>query len=360
MSGEILLNSGLVYYATFDYELFGSGKGDVRKNLIEPTDAILEVLTRHNIKATFFVEQIEVEAILSLKKSFSENTDEYKNAVALEKQLITMVELGHDLQLHLHPQWFGARYIGGEWKLNFKWWRFSDLPYRSTECGIPGKFDLVKAGKKWMEDFVRKLDPQYRCNAFRAGGYNIGNDVSSLRALADNGIELDSSVCTGYFSNTALSQYDFTIVEGDKCFWVSDESLLKPSLKRDVDNGCIELPLITSRSTFYMKMSMSRIYSFLRNYKYKKVSYRQSLNARVPINVESIKNTNYDLCLSSYWQIRDLERVATSRCLKGFNPVVLIGHPKDYSVFSPLNNILTSNASRGSFETISDFLRRFS
>ena len=41
---------------TFDYELFGSGQGEVFKHLVKPTNYILDTLDELEIKATFFIE----------------------------------------------------------------------------------------------------------------------------------------------------------------------------------------------------------------------------------------------------------------------------------------------------------------
>ena len=345
----------ITYILTFDYELFGSGKGSVKKHLVEPTNKILKTLDKSGIKATFFVEQLELSALINLKNEFPKNSREYNNAELLEQQLFNIVDKGHDIQLHLHPQWYGAKYVNGLWQLNFSWWRFSALPYRTSEEGIPGKYDLIKDGKEWLEELIRKIKPDYQCVAFRAGGYNVGADKSSVDALLNNGIQLDSSVCPGYFSNSSLSKYDYTAVDHTLSFWRASESLLLKSDNED-KASCLQLPLITVSSTLLEKLSLARIYATLVNKKYKSIKFSRPIKNATPANEEALKNTNFDVCLSSGLQIKGLIK-AVHENNEVVTPVTLIGHPKDFSCFSPLTriaNLLGNN----SFSTVDEFIKR--
>jgi hypothetical protein len=345
------------YILTFDYELFGSGKGSVKKHLVDPTNKILKNLDKSGTKVTFFVEQLEVAALINLKNEYPQYSREYIDAELLEQQLFNIVDQGHDIQLHLHPQWYGAKYVNGVWQLNFAWWRFSALPYRASKEGVPGKYELIKEGKEWLEGLIRKIKPDYQCVAFRAGGYNVGADKSSVDALLNNDIELDSSVCPGYFSNSSLSKYDYTAVDHTLTFWRASESLL---LKSSNENkaSCLQLPLITVRSTLIEKLSLARIYATLVNRQYKSVNFTGEVTNLTAANTEALKNTNFDVCLSSGLQIRKLiKAVHTNKTNDVIAPVTLIGHPKDFSYFSPLTricNLLGNN----SFCTVAEFIKR--
>ena len=209
----------LNYIITFDYELFGSGKGCVKKHLVKPTEQILKALKQLNVKATFFIEQLEIDAIISLKDVYPADSSEYINAVLVEQQVLAIAVQGHDIQLHLHPQWYGAKYDNGKWLLNFNWWRFSSLPYRTTSDGTPGKYDLLKVGKASLEKLVRRVLPDYQCISFRAGGYNVGVDKSTVDALIANGFTVKSSICPGFYANSALSQYDYSNVCHQTPYW---------------------------------------------------------------------------------------------------------------------------------------------
>jgi hypothetical protein len=345
------------YILTFDYELFGSGKGDVLEHLVKPTVEILIVLNRLNIKATFFVEQLEIDAIIALKESYSSSSREHKDAVAIEKQLFDIIEQGHDIQLHLHPQWYNAKYHNNSWQLNFDWWRFSALPYRSLADGTPGKYELIKQGKASLERRFKTVKPDYVCHSFRAGGYNIGADKSSIESLINNNMLLDSSVCSGYFSNSKLSQYDYTAVDSSLGFWRADENFLVACAENKNSRQCIQLPLVTVQSSFKEKLSLARMYATVKNRNYKSINYNGQALQREPIHKNQLTNTNFDICLSSKAQLKKLkERIAKTSTGHLSFPVTLIGHPKDYSWFSPMTSILKSLKKTDNFITLTDFV----
>lgn len=346
------------YILTFDYELFGSGKGDVQGNLIDPTYKILKMLDGLGVKATFFVEQLEIDAIIALKDHYPRLSKEYCQAIELEKQLEYIILNGHDIQLHLHPQWYGASYDNGKWKLNFDRWRFSSLPYRTTEDGVPGRYDLIKAGKESLEKRLRKFSPTYSCHSFRAGGYNVGLDRETTDALLENGMKLDSSICPGFFSNTNLSRYDYTGIGTDFSFWRSSEGF-----SRRESIGCLQLPLITIKSSFLEKLSFARVLAALKNRRLKSIDYYSGKKPEVKLsNPRGVRDSNFDVCLSSWVQVKNFLYLVGSNYDKNFmkSPVVLIGHPKDYSFFSPIKNVVSKLYLDGEFITVDEFLKRLS
>ncbi|CAH9065453.1 hypothetical protein PSEHALCIP103_03382 [Pseudoalteromonas haloplanktis] len=350
-----------MFILTFDYELFGSGNGCVFKHIIHPTNSILATLKKLEIKATFFVEQLEVDALVKLKQTSAANSDDYKAAIALEQQLCDIISSGHDIQLHLHPQWYQAIKVNNNWQLNFDWWRFSALPFRTRPDGTPGKFDLIKAGKASLESRFRKFKPDYVCHSFRAGGYNIGDDAETIKALLENDILLDSSVCPGFYVNSELSQFDFTLAEKKLPFWRSDESLLNPSIDSGIaySRQCVELPLVSIKSSNIEKLSLARVYTLIKNKRFKSVSYAGGKSTDLPKEIDNFTNSNFDVCLSSTKQIEkfydEINQITKNQ--QSLYPITLIGHPKDYSFFSPMKKIITDLSKKGTFITIDEFVK---
>ncbi len=329
------------YILTFDYELFGSGKGDVIRHLVEPTYKILRLLSLLDIKATFFVEQLEVDAIIDLKHEFPVGSKEYNDAISLEQQLTKMVVAGHDIQLHLHPQWYQAKYSNKRWYLNFQWWRFSSLPNKASNSQEPSKVTLLAQGKASLENFIRKIKRSYTCNAFRAGGYNIGTDKETITALLSSGFKLDSSICPGYLCTQGLSQYDYTGAPLNRSYWLSDTSLNIPkSNQTNAIASIIELPLLTAKSNLVSKISIARLFNAIRNRSFKAISYKS--NTRINTQVERSKaNTNFDVCLASFTEIRKFNKKISALDNSQDNVITLIGHPKDFNFFSPMERILS-------------------
>ena len=338
---------------TIDYELFGSGKGCVFKHLIDPTYKMLKAFDKLGTKATFFIEILEVEKLIGLKELYPEESNEYLGAVAIENQIAELIKQGHDIQLHLHPQWYNAEYINGQWKLNHQWWSFSDLPERSTK-GSPGKYELLALGKEMLEKRVRDVDPNYNCSAFRAGGYNVGNSYESVNALLDNNIYCDSSVCPGFFSNS-LSNYDFTMAPSNLPYWHCDDSIVVPSDKKSVKR-LLELPLLTISVSKAQRFSLARVFSTIKNRQYKNVPYSHNRENKSAQNIEMLKNSNFDMCLSSSMEITRFKMEIKQRRIQDPNyPLVLIAHPKDLSSFSPFSKVLSQF---NSFMTLKEYTEK--
>ena len=108
---------------TLDYELYGNGSGDIYTHIIEPTERILALAGEYKAKITFFVEvvefwRIEEEWLNGNKMGYDKNPIE-----DVRKQLQTAHKQGHDIQLHIHPQWVDAEYKNGAWSVNLADWR---------------------------------------------------------------------------------------------------------------------------------------------------------------------------------------------------------------------------------------------
>lgn len=330
---------------TIDYELFGSGRGDIQKHLVGPTNRMLSVMDRHGVKATFFVEQLEVKSIIDRGEHAPTHSREYKDAELLRNQIIQLVKEGHDIQLHLHPQWYGASFESAEWKLNFNWWRFSALPYRHQADGTPGRYDLLVEGKKYLEDLIRPTKPDYECIAFRAGGYNIGVDDVSGKALLESGFKIESSICPGFYSNSKLSKYDYTSNLSSHPFSFYDNG---------VDHKVIELPLLTLHSSIVDRISLPRLYAKLMNSRFKSINYNNDFvefEKAAPVDTRNNTNSNFDVCLSSR---RQMHKFFQKSKVESCELTLLIAHPKDYSIFSPLNKVLGHSGI--SFETLSQVI----
>lgn len=112
---------------TIDYEIFGDGSGDVKKHIISPANQLLDICDKYGAKLTLMFEVAEYWAFKELEERGALNLDYYPSQLMAE-QAANAIERGHDVQLHLHPQWLGAKYENGSWVVNFSWPRLSDLP----------------------------------------------------------------------------------------------------------------------------------------------------------------------------------------------------------------------------------------
>jgi hypothetical protein len=96
---------------TVAYEVFGNGTGDVRQHVVEPMERMARVADEFGLPITIFFEAEEYLA-------FARHADVLKQALGydpaqlMREQCVALARRGHDLQLHLHPQWAGAE-LGG-------------------------------------------------------------------------------------------------------------------------------------------------------------------------------------------------------------------------------------------------------
>lgn len=85
-------------FLTFDYELFlGSTQGGIKDCMINPTNKILDILDKHNVKGTFFVDFACLYHFHQIHKK--------EELHLINKQIEEMVSLNHSIQFHLHPHW---------------------------------------------------------------------------------------------------------------------------------------------------------------------------------------------------------------------------------------------------------------
>src|SRR5262245_15530206 len=98
---------------------------------------------------------------------------------AWETILREALTAGHDIQLHLHPQWLDAKHEDGTWRLNYTKWAISTLPPEEMES-------ILRNGKAYLERLLKPINADYECIAFRAGAYCIQPSATvseSLRKL---------------------------------------------------------------------------------------------------------------------------------------------------------------------------------
>lgn len=226
---------------TTDYEIFGNGCGDVSTCLIEPTRRMLEICDSFGARLCFFVDVCEI-------WSFETCADEdiRGNAEKIKGQLIEIVKSGHDIQLHLHPQWIDASYENGHWKLNYDLWRLPSVePMDFGEYG-KGVYGLLNKGKQWLEELIQPIDHQYACSAFRAGAWCIQPEEKVLNALKKLDFKYDTSAAPGMKFSGSLTQFDFTDLKKLHSSWGLGNYLGDT----DVSSTLTEIPIASARSSF--------------------------------------------------------------------------------------------------------------
>lgn len=220
---------------TLDYELFGNGSGSVESCVVEPTRRFLEVAERHGAGVTLFVEALEFLAMQRARRRGAEAPA--RDARRVGRQLRAAVERGHDVQLHLHPQWADAHYAEGRWWVRPDRWRLGDLAVETVR-------DLVSRGRDYLVETVGTACTGYRPTAFRAGGWCVQPSGHVVRALVAEGFCVDSSVAPGLRRAERGEWYDFRAAPTDLAAWAVDRDVCRAE---SAGGRLLELPIATAR-----------------------------------------------------------------------------------------------------------------
>jgi hypothetical protein len=187
-----------------DWELSGNGSGDARELQYEPMRELVRIYNAHGVRGSF---NAEVMQQLTFRK-FEHDYPELKTlADEWDEVVRETFAQGHDIQLHIHPQWQNAEYKNGEWRLTADW---SILNYEEDVA-----FRMMRAGKKYLENLLRPIDADYACVSFRSGSWCIAPSPHMLNLLVRLGIVFDMSIVGGVRYETKNINLDYTNCDED-------------------------------------------------------------------------------------------------------------------------------------------------
>lgn len=336
---------------TLDYELYGNGSGNVFTHIVEPTNKILEIADKYNAKITFFFEVVEYWKLKAEweKGNYMGYTE--NPILAMEEQLRYAHSKGHDIQLHIHPQWVDAKWDNGKWTVNNQHWRLGGY----EGVGENSLHTIIKRGKETIETIIGN---GYKCSAIRAGGYNAQPSDKIMDAMKDCGLKADSSIVPGAIESGSLSKYDYSMCRNNIGYWYCKNALEKESADT---TGIIELPIVAFPIVRIQKyLSKDRIKSLLQN----RNSAKEAFDAKTGDKSNGIiskfkfffekEYQTWDFCLFSKGMHRKfLKQISKQTEREVF---VLVGHPKSYTSGDGLEYILNRTVRKYRFITTSEFL----
>lgn len=331
---------------TADYEIFGDGSGDVDACMIAPTRAMLDLAEQLGTRVTLFVDVCECWAFEDLNDG--EETEGSSPGRAIRSQLREAVARGHDVQLHVHPQWLGARRQSGVdgWLLRMDRWRTGLLPaFEDSGDGIT-VHTLIQRGVEWLEGLLRPVDSEYRCRAFRAGAWSIQPEGAVLEALAANGIRFDTTVAPGARRDNGLTYFDFTKAPRDKSLWPIAERVDCPA---GADALLTEVPIFTRQLEpveallWRARRRGGKRPPGCRGQPAAPPQSRGRLGKVWDVIVDpSSRMQLFDFCSLTAREMERLAREAHRRYSAATtHPLVAIGHPKDFGAPNELEAFLS-------------------
>ena len=171
---------------TDDWELRGDGSGDMRVIQFETGRRFAQIFADEGLAVSFNVEvmqQLRHRELGGRFPSLAELADQW------EQNVHELYGQGHDIQLHVHTQWSDADYTAEGWVLKGDW---SMLRYGAQETRA-----MLSASKSYLEELMRRVDSDYRCVAYRAGGWCLAPSPHLVDILESLGITLDISITLG-------------------------------------------------------------------------------------------------------------------------------------------------------------------
>lgn len=221
---------------TIDYETWqpipAGRRIDWDADVFGPTDALLDAASETGAVLTLFAEAGEY---LWLREH---DPDVAERMAGQWQRAITA---GHDVQLHLHPNWLpetGARKEGDAW-----YWD----PAKRTISDFAGNLDEpIARCRRALEDAIRPVDASYRVTCFRAGAYEAQPFRRLHDALVANGITCDSSVYQGGYREGRTYDYRLAFSDSQPYFASAQDPQLKaPPSEREV----VEMPIFAPSRT---------------------------------------------------------------------------------------------------------------
>lgn len=218
---------------TFDYELFfGKNNGTNAEILFEPTDKLIEMLSEEQVTATFFADTCSIEQHMKYGK-----LDYVNDFVA---QIQKMCIMNQDVQLHIHSHWLKSEFVEGEWKYNGESYRLHSFGFnKDSDESVYG---IIRRGKEFLESTLRSVKEDYKCIAYRAGGFTLQPHQELVKVLNDNGIRIDSSVAPMLYSE-GVNSYDYVKKDLHENWYISAENEWWENSKSE--NALLEIPVAT-------------------------------------------------------------------------------------------------------------------
>jgi hypothetical protein len=230
---------------TVDYEIHGNGDGCPQALMVEPTSRLLDLLEKHGARLTIMADVAEILKFREYRDQFGRDDYHYEAIVA---QLKDAIRRGHDVQLHLHCSYFNSRFEGGKWTQDWS-------EYNIAGLGEQRLNEVVRIGKGFLEEELRPIDPNYRCNVFRAANWAVSPSRNVVRALVNNGFQIDTSVFK-YGRREGIVSFDYSHAASNLVPWMADEDDI---CQQDEKSCLLEVPIYAERRWIGAFLTLQRI-----------------------------------------------------------------------------------------------------
>lgn len=316
---------------TIDYEIYGNGEGSLYELVYEPARKLKDIFDQKGANFVVFVEIAELEQIEALETDFAISK--------VKGQIRELYKQGHEIALHLHPQWSNARYHKGKWELDYSEYNLCVLPKERIA-------EIVDRSVTYLRTVLDTSD--FTPLSFRAGNWLFQPTRTVASVLAERGIKVDSSVFKGGLQH----QYnlDYRKALRNEYYWrFTDDTNVS-----DPGGVLLEVPIYTQMVPFWKMLTAKRIDLQRKGSPAAKTSKKKLyrlldfLRLRHPQKLDFCRMTLDELTRMVDTVIREDQKNPTL-----FRPIVAIGHTKDLVDFETVEFFLSYLEQKGI--TISTF-----
>jgi len=303
---------------TIDYEIYGNGEGSLKELIFEPTKRLQSIFNKTGVKLVFFVEAAELERIEAVKSDLAISDVKY--------QIKDLYSEGHEIALHLHPQWYKGKYENGRWALDNAEYNLCVLPEQRI-------VEIVNRSINYLRYVLS--DPNYTPLSFRAGNWLFQPTQPAAKILFSKGIKIDSSVFKGGLQHQHHLDYRPTLRNG--YFWNFQDDVNEP----DESGTIMEIPIYTEMVAPWRMATQKRL-GLQQKTTFMSKSPRQVIN-RLPDLARFRQPLKLDFCRMTLKELTTMAENIISqdkRHPNTYKPIVAIGHTKDLADFDTVNNFL--------------------
>jgi hypothetical protein len=316
-----------------DWEIFGDGSGNPEKLMFDPARRNLDICDKFGAKYTFFAEFGQQLAMLDSSQSTHK-----KWAAKWEEILKDAIKRGHDVQLHYHPQWIGAQFIHGEWKLDFSKWALSSL-------GADEIYSRLKTGYDYLSNLLYPVDNQFKLLAFRAGSWMNQPGANIYKALHRLGIKADVTIRAGAIKDFGdIGKIDHSYAPSEILPWFADEEdfARESKSKREILSIPTYSELINEKIPVYFLKTRPFSLVYYAQIKIKQLNLPK-IKSPVPKKLSKGNLFHCNFGQYYYMNLIDMVNHAITKCEKEnkYNvPFIMLAHSKNFLSHSNFENLL--------------------
>lgn len=303
---------------TLDYEIYGDGTGELRELVYEPMEKLAGVFQKYAARLVVFTEVAELQKIEEC------GTDDGIDAV--RRQVRELHQRGHEIALHLHPQWYNAEFKQGRWALDYSEYNLCTLP--AARIGEIADRSLAYLGYLLHD---RSFVPL----SFRAGNWLFQPTAPAAGILGERGLRIDSSVFKGGLQHAHNLDYRPAREHGD--YWSFSSDVNVP----DAAGPWLEVPIYSEMVPSWKLATGKRLKTnnglglATGSVKKKINRVRDLLRIRYPLKLDFCRMTLSEMTSMMANVIRNDKQDPDT-----YRPIVTIGHTKDLHDLAAVDSFL--------------------